>query len=543
LIIAYRELRAVELEVLKRLNRAESSVREGQLSADVGLLSHVDVDQFFGIEHEEFPARIAEVAMYLVDHLANLDLSRELGLSYARIPLHTPANIHIGNALTVDWNAVLPASRCSFVFGNPPFVAKQRRTADQVADMAPLLGGRSVLDYVAAWFVKGADYARGTDIRLGFVATNSIVQGEQVPALWPRLISDGYEIDFAHRSFLWSSEARGRAAVYVVIVGFSQGGQRSVKLLFDYEMARIDEPQERIVSEISPYLTDAPALAIPVASRTPLSSAPEMRFGNMPNDGGHLLLSDQDREEIREHDPVANRYVREMIGAKALLNGDRRWCLWLEGADPADIRLSPTLRDRVARVRRYRLESKRAATRELAVTPSLFGEVRQPTRTFICVPRHTSERRRFIPMIFAEPTMVAHDSTLTIQTDDLYVFGVLHSSFWMAWVRSIGGRLKGDFRISAGLVYNTYPWPENPSSQSRSGVRDAARAVLEARSAHDRSSLKDLYDPLAMPADLVTAHRGLDNVVDRLYGRGRFDDATRLSVLLGRYARSIGLIS
>src|SRR5215213_7894653 len=249
LIIAYRELRAVELEILKRLHVADRSVREGQLSADVTLLSHVDVDQFYGIEYEEFPARIAEVALYLVDHLANLDLSRELGLSYARIPLHTPANIRVGNALRIDWNEVLAAERCSYVLCNPPFVAKKRRTPEQVADMALVFGGTTVLDYVAAWFAKGADYIKGTGIRVGFVATNSIVQGEQVPALWPRLLSEGMEIDFAHRSFRWTSEARGRAAVHVVVVGLSDGGRRPVKVLFDYERATVDLPQERTVEQ------------------------------------------------------------------------------------------------------------------------------------------------------------------------------------------------------------------------------------------------------------------------------------------------------
>lgn len=535
LVIAYRELRAVELEILRQLQALDRSVREGQLSADVSLLSHVDVDQFYGIEYEEFPARIAEVAMYLIDHLANQELSREFGLSYARIPLHSPANIHVGNAVRMDWNEVLPAAECSYVLGNPPFVAKKRRNPEQVSDMELVFGGRTVLDYVATWFVKAADYIKGEDVRVAFVATNSIVQGEQVAALWPRLLSRGVVIDFAHRSFRWTSEARGRAAVYVVIIGFSEGGKRSRKVLFDYERATVDEPQERTVTQINPYLTDAPADVIPTRSRRPLLPVPEVRFGNMPNDGGHLLLDQEEREEICEEDPIAARYVRELIGADGMLDGTRRWCLWLVAADPRDLEDSPALRARLEGVREHRLASSRKATRQLAAVPSLFGEIRQPRGRYICIPRHTSEHRAYVPMVFVEPEVIAHDSTLTIETDDLYVFGLLHSAAWMAWVRAIGGRLKGDFRISSELTYNTFPWPESPTGPARARVREAAEQILSARSAHPDATLATLYDPLAMPPDLVRAHRELDGATDRLYGRGSFDEVKRLAMLLRRY--------
>lgn len=534
LVIAYRELRRVELEVLRRLQTLDRNVREGQLSADVSLLSHVDVDQFFGIEYEEFPARIAEVAMYLVDHLANQELSQEFGLSYARIPLHTPANIHVGNALRIDWNTILPASACSYLLGNPPFVAKKRRTQEQVEDMRHIYAGTTVLDYVAAWFSKAAVYIRGHQTRAAFVATNSIVQGEQVPALWPGLLDDGVEIDFAHRSFRWTSEARGRAAVYVVIIGFSDGGKRATKLIYDYERAAVDKPQERIAAQINPYLADATADVIPKRSRTPTLPVPTIRFGNMPNDGGHLLLDEEQREAIRD-DSAAEKYVRILLGANGMLDGEKRWCLWLVSADPTDIKHSPELRTRIEKVREYRLESTRAATRKLAATPSLFGEIRQPTDRYICLPRHTSENRSYVPAVFAEPDVIAHDSTLTIQTSDLYVFALLHSSMWMAWVRAIGGRIKGDYRISSELTYNTFPWPNPPTGPARQRLADAAQRILDARADHPGSNLDVLYDPLAMPANLVRAHADVDREVDRLYGRGSFDEVKRLAALLRRY--------
>jgi hypothetical protein len=535
LVIAYRELRVIELEILRRLQRLDKKVREGQLSADVSLLSHVDVDQFYGIEYEEFPARIAEVAMYLIDHLANQDLSQEFGLSYARIPLHTPANICVGNAVRIDWNEVLPASDCSYLLGNPPFVAKKRRNAEQVEDMERVFGGRTVLDYVASWFAKASPYIKGKETRVAFVATNSLVQGEQVPALWPSLLSEGMEIDFAHRSFRWTSEAPRKAAVYVVIIGFSDGGKRPSKVLYDYEKATVDEPQERTVTQISPYLTDAPAEVIPVRSRTPLLPVPEIRFGNMPNDGGHLLLDEEEREAIREGDPIAESYVRDLLGADGMLDGTPRWCLWLVNADPSDIQASPALRSRIQGVREHRLASTRKATKELATTPSLFGEIRQPNGKYICVPRHTSENRAYVPMVFADPEVIAHDSTLTIETDDLYLFGLLHSAAWMAWVRAIGGRLKGDFRISSEVTYNTFPWPDAPTGPARERVSEAAGRVITARDAHPDETLTTLYDPLAMPADLARAHSELDQNVDRLFGRGSFDEVKRLSMLLQRY--------
>lgn len=495
----------------------------------------MDVDQFYGIEYEEFPARIAEVAMYLMDHLANQELSQQFGLSYARIPLHTPANIHVGNAVRIDWSDILSADQCSYLLGNPPFVAKKRRNAEQIEDMEGVFGGRTVIDYVGAWFVKATAYTRGHATRVAFVATNSLVQGEQVPALWPRLLADGMRIDFAHRSFRWTSEARGRAAVYVVIIGFSEGGKRATKLIYDYERPTVDEPQERVADQINPYLADAPAQVIPQSRRTPLLPVPAASWGSMPNDGGHLLLTDDEKQTVESSDQRAARYIRPLLGAEQIMTGTPRWCFWLAVADPRDIRGSRVLRDRISAVKAYRELSKRPATRQLATVPALFGEIRQPTTRYLCAPLHTSERRQYIPMVFADPEVIAHNSTFTIQGADMYLFGLLHSAMWMTWVRAIGGRLESRYRISAGGVYNTFPWPDPPAGAARKRVINAAKAVLDARDAHQQSVLADLYDPLAMPSNLVRAHAALDRHTDALYGRGSFDEVKRLAALLRRY--------
>jgi len=534
LIIAYRELRRLELEILRRLHELDRRVLTGQLTTDASALAQVDVDQFYGIEVEEFPARIAQVAMYLMDHLANQELSQEFGLYYVRFPLRAAAHIIVGNALRTDWSTLSEGGSFDYILGNPPFVAKKRRDAEQVADMGMVFeGSGGELDYVAAWFDLASRYVRGKRTRAAFVATNSVCQGEQVSALWPRLLDRGMAIDFAHRTFKWTSEARGRAAVHVVIVGFSDGGQRAQKLLYDYETPT-SEPHERVASRINPYLADGPDVIVR-PRRTPLLPVSPIVFGSMPNDGGHLILSEEEHDSVISTDPVAAKYVRRLLGADGMLDGKRRWCLWLVDADPADLRSSPTLTSALQGVFAHRSASTRGATQRLASTPALFGEIRQPIGRYLCVPRHSSESRRYIPMVFAEPEVIAHDSTATIAGADDYLFGILQSAMWMAWVRAVGGRIKSDYRISNELVYNTFPWPELSSAAPRSRVEESAREVLHVRTDYPDATLADLYAPLTMPAPLVRAHETLDREVDGLYGRGRFDEVSRLARLLERY--------
>lgn len=538
LIVAYRELRRLELEVLKRLRDLDKN--SGQLSLDASSLSRVDVDQMFGIEVEEFPARIAEVAMYLVDHLANQELSREFGLYYTRLPLHSPAQIHVGNALALNWDEVVPAESCTLVVGNPPFVGKKNRTAEQAADMARVFNSdknTNELDYVAAWFEIASRYINATDCRVAFVATNSICQGEQVPALWPRLFERGIEITFAHRTFAWSSEAKKAAVVHVVVIGFASQPPSGRRLLFDYERPRSD-PHEIAASQINAYLADAPSVVVRSSRRIP-DGIPTCVFGSMPIDGGNLLLSPDDRADLLTREPAAAPLIRDLIGAEGLLNNKQRYCLWLADADPALLRTLPLVRERVEATRAFRLDSKRAATRELAAMPGLFGEIRQPAEKYLCMPRHSSAARMIVPVAFFEPGQIAHDSTLTISGADEYLFGILQSQIWMSWLRAIGGRLKSDYRISVEVVYNTFPWPE-PSAADRDRVASAAISVLQVRDQHAEASLADLYDPVTTPADLVRAHRDLDRAVDALYGRGEFDELKRLARLLDVYAERTG---
>ena len=532
-MISYRELRTLELEAIRRQRR----MLGGQQVIEAASLSTVTVDQFYGIEVDEWPARIAETAMYLVDHQANRALSAEFGLYFARFPIEAEAHITVGNALRLDWSDVVPADQCNYLLGNPPFVGKQHRDTEQQEDMrlafhgAP---GTGILDYVSCWYVKAIGYMGDHEIRAAFVSTNSIVQGEQVPALWPILFNSGFEIDFAHRTFVWTSEARHKAVVHVVIVGFSKGGKKSPKLLFDHPTLAADATVVN-ARTISAYLVDAPVMVVDRRS-TPLGAVPDADFGSMPNDGGHLILSPDDRQRLLTLQPEAEPYVRELLGANEMINGQHRYCLWLAETEPADLRHMPYVLQRVEMVKSYRLASTRATTKELAFLAYRFGEIRQPRRRYLCLPRHSSESRRYIPMAFAEPEVIAHDSTLTVEGADNYLFGLLSSNMFMTWVRTVAGRIKSDFRLSVGLVYNTFPWPD-PTAPQRDRIAIAAQAVLAARANHPGSTLADLYDATTMPADLVQAHRELDRAVAALYGRTLDTELTRQTALFWRYAQ------
>ncbi|MBU0717426.1 MAG: class I SAM-dependent DNA methyltransferase [Planctomycetes bacterium] len=525
LVIAYRELRRLEVEVIEALYpkcREES----GLFNVPAEML--INVDQMYGIEIEEWPAQIAKVALWLVDHQMNMELSLTFGEAIARLPLTHSAKIVNGNALRIDWNDVLPAEECSFVLGNPPFVGKKRRTAGQTEDMNIVFGEWlrvGALDYVCCWYKAAADYIANARARVAFVSTNSITQGEQPGKLWPRLFQDyGVHIQFAHRTFPWTSEARGKAHVHVVIIGFGND-QRNGNSIHDYDPN--GEPLGVAkAANISPYLA-AGSDAVVKDRSTSISAVPAMAFGNMPNDDGNLLISSDEREQLVASCPEAAAFVKELISSAQYLNGEKRLCLWLTDASPGDIRRLKPIQERVAAVKQFREASRRACTRELARYPTLFGEIRQPTQRYVLVPRHSSERRQYIPLSFFNPDIIVSDSCMSVAGASLYHFGVLHSEMHMAWVRQVCGRIKSDFRYSARLVYNNFPWPADPLEKQVAAVETSAREMLDARSQFPDASLADLYDPLSMPRVLQQAHSALDRAVDRCYRPQRFPDERR----------------
>jgi hypothetical protein len=531
LVITYRELRLLEIEVLK------ATVKQREF--DVQHLSLVDVDAFYGIEIREWPARIAEVAMWLMDHQMNNRLSETFGDYYARLPLKKSPTIVCGNALRLDWKEILPPDTCSFVLGNPPFVGKKARNAEQQADMSAVFGavkGTGVLDYVCCWYLRAAQYIQGTRIGAGLVSTNSITQGEQPGVLWPILFRDfGLKIHFAHRTFAWESEARGKAHVHVVIVGFGAFDVQD-KCIYDYE-SNGETVSVTPAGNISPYLVEGRDMALQNRER-PVSGAPEMRFGSMPNDGGNLLLSEEEKRRLLRDEPEARALVRPLLSAQEYLHGENRYCLWLEGVSPQTIRNIDGVRRRVEAVRAYRAASKREATKKLAKYPMLFGEIRQPATKYVLAPRHSSETRRYIPLSYFSPNLIPSDSCLFIEHATLYHFGVLSSAMHMAWVRVVCGRIKSDLRYSTNLVYNNYPWPESPSVKQRATVQAAAQAVLDARKGFPDATLDDLYDPLAMRPALAKAHAHLDRAVDLCYRPQPFDTGRqRVEYLFALYER------
>ncbi len=540
LVIAYRELRLLEIEVLQRLYARQASVLRG-------VADHVavDVDQFYGIEIEEFPAQIAQVALWLMDHQMNLRVAERFGEYFARLPLVKSATIVHGNALRIDWNDVVAAKGLSYILGNPPFVGKKEQGAAQKSDMARVFSGvkgGGVLDFVAAWYLLAAKYVHDTTIRCAYVSTNSITQGEQVGVLWSELYRLGMHIQFAHRTFKWSNEARGKAAVHCVIVGFGPTTIAAPRL-FDYARPD-DDPIEQTVKEINPYLVDAAPILLEKRMK-PISKSPEMDFGSKAADFGHLTLSEIERSQLVEEFPGSEKYVREFIGSEEFLNGTKRYCLWLKGADASEIRFIPPIVRRLEQVRTERAKSVDANTRRWADTPSLFQADRQPTDRYLVVPKVSSERRRYVPLGFCEPDLIVNPSVLVVPHARLYDFGLLQSSMHMTWMRYTCGRLESRYQYSNTIVYNNFPWPELPSDQHCATIETAAQGVLDARALFVDATLADLYDPVTMPPPLVKAHQQLDRAVDAAYvaaekAAGRklpklATDAERVSFLFERY--------
>ncbi len=542
LVISYRELRLLELEILRRLLK-------GQQVADVGTVLKLDVDRMYGIEIKEWPVRIAEVAMWLMDHQMNQRLSEEFGEYFARLPLLSSPHIHHGNALRTDWNDwndVLPAAKCTHVLGNPPFVGKKEQTTEQKADLQAVWGdtkGTGVLDYVTCWYRKAAEFIQETAISVAFVSTNSISQGEQVAVLWEPLDARfGIDIRFAHRTFAWESEARGKAHVHCVIIGFSQG-MEGRRRLFEYEHARSD-PHEIQCSNINAYLTDAPTVFIRKRS-SPLNAAPRICYGSMmidkerkAGDDQGLILSPQYRQSMLAACPDLAPYIRRLYGGDELLNNTERWCLWLVDAPPQLLRACSPLRTRLEKIRQFRSNSSRKRTQELAATPHLFGEIRQPMGQYLLIPKVSSVSRRYIPIGLVSAEIIASGSALIVPDANRFHFGILASSMHHAWMAHVGGRMKSDYQYSNRIVYNNFPWPSEVSETKRAAVDEAAQAVLDARDAHPEASLADLYDPLAMPANLTKAHARLDRAVDRCYRSQPFpNERNRVEYLFKLYQK------
>mgnify|MGYP003114274956 CR=1 FL=1 len=534
LVITYRELRLLELEVLKALYKNQ------QVTA-IEAIVNVDVDQFYGIEYDEWPARIAEVALWLMDHQMNLAVSEAFGLYYARLPLKKSATIVYGNALRIKWEDVIPQEKLNFILGNPPFSGHHYQSEEQKEDMDLVFRGKKgikVLDYVSCWYMKTAHYLEGKKnkkIVAAFVSTNSIVQGEQVALLWSDLIKKyNIKIHFAHQTFKWRNAAKGVAGVHVVIVGFSNYDV-STKTLYEYN--EIDgDPLSRKVKNINPYLIEGPDLIISNMSN-PICDVPRMIWGNKPTDGGHLLFSDKkERDEFLQVEPAAEPWVRPYISGRDFLNNHYRYCLWLKDISPSELRKLPHVLKRVKAVKQSRLSSKAAITRKKAQTPTLFVQIAQPDTKYVAIPEVSSENRIYIPMAYMPSKVIASNKIQMVPNASSYVFGVLTSLMHMVWTKSVCGRLESRISYSNTIVYNNFPWPREPSTKNKKLVEKRAQKVIDIRAEFKDSSLADLYDPLTMPPKLVKAHQKLDKAVDLCYRPQPFTTETnRIEFLFELY--------
>ncbi|MDZ4861626.1 MAG: DNA methyltransferase [Candidatus Hydrogenedentes bacterium] len=542
LVIAYRELRRLELEVLTLLHEFEKRGKELNLG-ELAKLSRIDVNQFYGIEIGDWAARIAETALWLTDHQMNMELTNSAGNLFQRIPLRTAPHIRCANALRMDWNDLIPALKCAFILGNPPFVGKHLMNLDQKRDAARIWGseaGAGSLDYVTCWYRKAADFTKGNStIAIAFVSTNSICQGEQAGYLWNYLFQSGMHIHFAHQTFAWQSEARGRAHVHVVIIGF---GRLEPEAKHIYEYTKPDaEPHSVPVRNISPYLVEGPDLAVSPRSQ-PLCDVPKTMYGNKPTDGGHLIIEVEERVWLKRNHPELLKYVLPLVCAEEYLQGKERYCLWLQYADVSAIRKHEYLAKRLAAVKAFRLASKKAPTRELASIPYLFAEIRQPETSFLVIPQHSSENRRYIPFGYFQPTTIIHNSCTAIPDATDFHFGVLSSGMHMVWMRQVCGRLESRYRYSAKLVYNNFPWPLDASPAQHQRVEERAEAVLSTRQRYldMGQTLTDLYDPFYMPEPLLKAHLALDRAVDKCYRRAEFmSERERVEYLFALYEQLV----
>jgi hypothetical protein len=585
LVISYRELRRLELDVIRESKRFAPHLAQ-QFQHDA---IAVNVDQFNGIEIEEFPSQVAQVAMWLMDHQMNIEASELLGKPIFRIPLEKSANVRRGNALDLDWSEFVPPQRLHYILGNPPFSGAMVMSEDQHTDMdRAFLGakGIGVLDYVAGWYIKAAHYlTRGhaaqanpsrrrykdvefttvpsgfvddifeaterdddrerRKIKCAFVSTNSISQGEQVGILWRQLLPLGIHIQFAHRTFRWSNEAPGVAAVHCVIIGFAATSAKHPRL-FDYDDIAGD-PHEITATNINPYLLDGPDLLLENRS-TPLCSVPAMRYGSMPRDDGNLILTAEDRQRLLAETPEMAPFVKLFLGAHEFVRGGDRYCLWLIDASPSLLNRSAIVRDRLKGVREFRLASKASSTRKFAETPSLFCQIAQPAGKYVLVPRHSSENRKFVPMGFFGQENIVADSCLSVPDATLYHFGILSSTMHNAWMRVTCGRLESRYRYSKDIVYNNFPWPRQIEELATRKIEAAAQSVLDARAAYPGSTLADLYDPLSMPPLLMKAHDLLDRAVESAYvadgGKRKFaSDAERVAFLFNFHQKYTSLLS
>lgn len=507
----YLSLRRLENKVIQGIIATEKGGTEGQMVMTTLDPIKVSIGQFYGIEINDFAVTVAKTALWIAESQMLRETETIVRYEIDFLPLKSYANIVEANALRIDWETVVPKAKLNYIMGNPPFIGGMMMNREQKTDITSVMGnikGVGELDYVAGWYWKAVELIQQSSIQCAFVSTNSICQGQQAVTLWKPLMEKGIDITFAYRTFIWDSEAKVKAHVHCIIVGFSCNKATRKQL---YDTSGVHD-----VNNINSYLTDAPSIFVESRSK-PLCNVPPMRFGSMPRDGGGFILSDDERADLIKKEPIAAKWIHPYIGAYEFINGKIRWCLWLVNASPKELRLCPTVMARVESVRQFRLNSVAAGTRKFAETPAVFCQIAQPDTDYIVVPKVSSERRRYIPMGFMDKEIIASDLVFLIPSASKYHIGILMSNVHMAWMRTVCGRLKSDYRYAKDIVYNNFPWPE-PTEAQRAKIEQTAQAILDARALYPDCSLADLYDETTMPPELRRAHQANDRAVMQAYG-------------------------
>jgi hypothetical protein len=503
---------------LRRLENRAVMLRLGDQiilgdSADFNPIQ-VSIGQFYGIEINDFAVTVAKTALWIAESQMMKETEEIVHMHLDFLPLTSYANIVEGNALRVDWESVVPKDKLNYIMGNPPFVGASMMTKEQKGEAVAIFGkGKRVnsIDYVGAWYYKASSYIQNTNVAVAFVSTNSITQGEQVAPLWEKLFKEyGIHIDFAHRTFKWNSEAKEKAAVHCVIIGFSVRANVVQKYIYTSNV-------RTVASNINPYLIDAPTVF--VSSRgSALCDVPRMTKGNQPSDGGNLILSEDERNELLSYDPTVSECVRRYVGSRDYINNDEvRYCLWLKDISPMVYYKNKEIMRRLEAVKAMRLASSAAPTRALAEKPYIFFSTPQTDSNYLCIPEVSSERRRYIPIGFMDKSIIASNKLLIVPDASLYHFGILTSNVHMAWTRTVCGRLKSDYQYSGATVYNNFPWP-TPTEAQKAKIEQTAQAILNARAKYPDCSLAVLYDERTMPVELRTAHQQNDKAVMQAYG-------------------------
>lgn len=528
LIITYKQLRLLEIEILKLRMKCQP-----ELMLDFIDASCIRIDQFYGIELLDFPHEVAMLSLWLAEHQMNNKFHADFGVNVAALPLHNINQIKCGNACRVDWEEVCPHTKEEevFVFGNPPYLGSKLQTNEQKDDIAHVFGkikNSKILDYITIWFYLGAKYIKETKAEFAYVSTNSICQGEQVAVLWSLILRMNEEISFAHTSFKWANNAKYNAGVTVIVVGVSNKN-KSTKHLYTTDK-QISTPT------INPYLSIGTSTIVHKEIHTP-KGYPKLCFGCMPYDGGNLLMDGAEYEDFIAKYPSDSHYLRLMYGSEEFINGKPRHCLWIDYNEAEDALRNEEIARRVERTRNLRLDSTDTSCLKLAERPYQFREHPDLNREKIIIPRVSSERRKYIPMGFLDKGFVISDSAFAIYDASLWLFGILTSEMHMTWVRTVGGRLETRYRYSAGLCYNTFPFPTIPDTK-KSEIEEAATNVLLARANYPEKTLADLYDPEKMPEDLREAHEELDRIVESCYPGAPFaNDEARLECLFRLYEK------